>query len=132
VGSWPERRHLEFEKLGGGYTGRMLINGEIYTPRGDEDLLKVQNLLRSGKKGTARRYGWSRKQRLYRGLFSASIAGSPLYSTRAIADSTSMPTRPCLAAAGVGWSRRVWAFKLFPTCCAVKKRSRGLANCMGA
>ena len=33
----------EFEKPGGGYTGRMLIDGEIYTPReATKIFLKVQ------------------------------------------------------------------------------------------
>ena len=33
----------EFEKPGGGYTGRMLIDGEIYTPReATNTFLKVQ------------------------------------------------------------------------------------------
>ena len=33
----------EFEKPGGGYTGRMLIDGEIYTPReATKTFLKVQ------------------------------------------------------------------------------------------
>src|ERR1044071_727047 len=41
----------EFEKPGGGYTGRMLIDGEIYTPReATKIFLKAQPPPREGKK----------------------------------------------------------------------------------
>ena len=42
---WPGKDDIawDFEKLGGGYTGRMLIHGQIHTPReATKGFLKVQ------------------------------------------------------------------------------------------
>jgi hypothetical protein len=85
----------EFGKPGGGYTGRMLIDGEIYTPReATKTFLKVAKIC-SGAVEEGPVDTRSKSIRCTGRDLSASIACSPQILHCAIAVSTSMRNGPC-------------------------------------
>src|SRR5690349_19466372 len=99
----------EFEKPGGGYTGRMLIDGEIYTPReATKTFLKVQKPPQERQKNGRPVGTWRRKRPLCRPRFEQSLLRSPSRSkvgdyrvdlslqSRALAEQKAFRTVPCL------------------------------------